>query len=137
MGQVGSKALFSLPLAVPLLPFPKMLAWPLPLVLLLLLPKIFAVPLVLLLRPPPPPPKIFDAPPLLLLPNIKGAPLLALLARMLMEALPPLLKLLPALLLKILVEFPLLLADLAGSLPVVPLELNKIVLDAVLPDDDP
>ena len=110
---MGSKALSSLPLAVPLLSFPKMLAWLLPLVL----PRIFAVPLVLLLRPLQPPPKIFDAPPLLLLPNILGAPLLALLAKMFM-VFP-----------KILVELPLLLADLAGSLPV--------VLPKLLPNDDP
>ena len=60
-----------------------------------MLPKVFAVPLMLLLRPLLPLPKIFDAPPLLLLPNILGAPLLALLAMMLMEALPKMPPLLP------------------------------------------
>ncbi len=74
-----------------------------------------------------PPPKIFDAPPLLLLPNILEAPLLALLAKRLMEALPPLPKLLPK------VELPLLLAGLAGS----PLKQKILVLDAVLSKDDP
>ena len=78
-----------------------------------------------------PPPKIFDAPPLLLHPNILDAPLLALLAKELMEALPPLPELLPAQLFPK-EELPLLLADLAGSLPVAPLKL-----DAVLSNDDP
>ena len=105
---------------------------------MLLLPKIFAVPLVLMLRPLlvvellSPPPKIFDAPPLLLHPNIQDAPLLALLAKELMEALPPLPELLPAQLLPK-AEFPLLPADLAGS----SLKLRILGLDAVLSDDDP
>ena len=89
---------------------------------MLLLPKIFAVPLVLLLRP------------LLVaeLLNILEAPLLALLAKEIMEALPPLPELLPAQLLPK-AELPLLLADLAGS----PLKLRILGLDAVLSNDDP
>ena len=89
---------------------------------MLLLPKIFAVPLVLLLRP------------LLVaeLLNILEAPLLALLAKELMEALPPLPELLPAQLLPK-VELLLLLVDLAGS----PLKLRKLVFDAVLSNVDP
>ena len=93
--------------------------------MLRLLPKIPLVLLVLL-------PKIFDAPPLLLHPNIQDAPLFALFAKELMEALPPLPELLPAQLLPK-VKLPRLLADLAGS----PLKLRVLVLDAVLSNDDP
>ena len=93
--------------------------------MLRLLPKIPLVLLVLL-------PKIFDAPPLLLHLNIQDAPLFALFAKELMEALPPLPELLPAQLLPK-AELPLLPADLAGS----SLKLRILGLDAVLSDDDP
>ena len=128
---------------------------------LLLLPRIFAVPLVLLLRPLQPLPKIFDAPPLLLLSNILGALLLALLAKMfvvlrifavplvlLLRPLQPPPKIFdapPLLLLPNILGAPLLalLAKMFMVFPKILVELPLLLADlagslpVVLPNDDP